>query len=81
MCYTRAALALNIVIGGSVGNVTADQFLTVQDNDLTTKVRHIKLPDFFPAEKVSLVSNQLQQCDQRHHGKIGLSSLRQKFQH
>ena len=46
MCYTRAALALNIVIGGSVGNVTADQFLTVQDNDLTTKVRHIKLPDF-----------------------------------
>jgi len=43
MCFTQAALALNIVIGGSVGNVTADKFLTVQDNDLTTKVRHTEL--------------------------------------
>jgi len=31
------ALALNIVIGGSVGNVTADQFLTLRDSDLTSK--------------------------------------------
>jgi hypothetical protein len=44
----QAALALNIAIGGSVGNVTADNFLTVQDNDLTTKVRHTQLPDFSP---------------------------------
>lgn len=48
MCFTQAALALNIVIGGSVGNVTADQFLTVQDNDLTTKVRRTELLDFCP---------------------------------
>ncbi|KAH9960271.1 hypothetical protein BC827DRAFT_1360338 [Russula dissimulans] len=33
----QAALALNITVGGSVGNVTADQFLTVRDNDLTSK--------------------------------------------
>ncbi|KAH9010848.1 hypothetical protein EDB85DRAFT_2047377 [Lactarius pseudohatsudake] len=31
------ALALNIVIGGSVGNVTADKFLTVQDSTLTNQ--------------------------------------------
>jgi hypothetical protein len=31
------ALALNIVIGGSVGNVTADNFLTVQDSTLTSQ--------------------------------------------
>lgn len=48
MCYTQAALALNIAIGGSVGNVTENNFLTVQDNDLTTKVRHSELPDFCP---------------------------------
>ncbi|KAH9993021.1 hypothetical protein BJV77DRAFT_944654, partial [Russula vinacea] len=32
-----AALALNIVIGGSVGNITADNFLTVQDSSLTSQ--------------------------------------------
>ena len=47
----QAALALNIAIGGSVGNVTADKFLTVQDDDLTTKVRHTELPDFCPCLK------------------------------
>jgi len=31
------ALSLNIVIGGSVGNVTADNFLTVQDSTLTNQ--------------------------------------------
>ncbi|KAH9981998.1 hypothetical protein BJV74DRAFT_980939 [Russula compacta] len=31
------ALALNIAIGGSVGNVTADNFLTVQDSGLTNQ--------------------------------------------
>ncbi|KAH8977190.1 hypothetical protein EDB86DRAFT_2863138 [Lactarius hatsudake] len=31
------ALALNIAIGGSVGNVTADNFLTVQDSTLTNQ--------------------------------------------
>jgi hypothetical protein len=36
----RVALALNIVIGGSVGNVTANNFLTVQDSTLTNEVRH-----------------------------------------
>jgi hypothetical protein len=36
----QLALALNIVIGGSVGNVTADNFLTVQDDALTSQVGH-----------------------------------------
>ena len=40
LTYFESALALNIVIGGSVGNVSASDFLTVQDADLTNKVRH-----------------------------------------
>jgi hypothetical protein len=40
-----AALALNITVGGSVGTVSADSFLTVQDNDLNTQVRYTELPD------------------------------------
>jgi hypothetical protein len=39
------ALALNIVIGGSVGNVTADNFLTVQDSTLNNLVRQFGEPD------------------------------------
>ncbi|KAH9976641.1 hypothetical protein BGW80DRAFT_1289588 [Lactifluus volemus] len=38
------ALALNIAIGGSVGNVTADQFLTLQDADLTSKCQQSCMP-------------------------------------
>ncbi len=37
------ALALNIVIGGSVGNVTADNFLTVQDSTLTNQVQYFDI--------------------------------------
>jgi len=37
--FPRAALALNIAIGGSIGSIPADQFLTVQDSGLTTQVR------------------------------------------
>lgn len=33
-----AALALNIAIGGSVGNVSANNFVTVQDTSLTNQV-------------------------------------------
>jgi hypothetical protein len=44
--HLRVALALNIVIGGSVGNVTADNFLTVQDSTLTNLVRHLGESDF-----------------------------------
>jgi hypothetical protein len=40
LTYFESALALNIVIGGSVGNVSASDFLTVQDADLTSRVRH-----------------------------------------
>jgi hypothetical protein len=36
----QLALALNIIIGGSVGNVTAQSFVTVQDDALNTQVTH-----------------------------------------
>jgi hypothetical protein len=42
----KAALALNISIGGSVGNVTADRFLTVQDDRLTSQVCHTETTRF-----------------------------------
>ncbi|KAI0296997.1 hypothetical protein B0F90DRAFT_1811200 [Multifurca ochricompacta] len=32
-----AGQALNVVIGGSIGNITADNFLTVQDDSLTSQ--------------------------------------------
>jgi hypothetical protein len=40
----RAALALDINIT-SLGTIQANQFLAVQDSDLTTQVRHTEPPD------------------------------------
>lgn len=42
-CYvtytlTAAALALNIAVGGSAGNISLNDFVTVQDSDLTSQV-------------------------------------------
>ena len=72
------ALALNIVIGGSVGNVTADDFLTVQDSTLTNQVRRLGNLAWMLLTKGSLVSILLW-ARYYSHSSTPTSSLRRLF--
>jgi hypothetical protein len=46
LTLTSAALALNIEIGGSVGNIPASNLVTVQDSGLTSQVWCTGLLDY-----------------------------------